>query len=217
MSGFGTATYVLVAINVAIFVTDLAMREAPNRSVILDNFAQQGWRIDHLGEWWRVFTATFLHGDGFHLLFNMYALWILGPLIERRFGIPSFGSVYLASGLAGGALFHALDPGTTWAVGASGAIFGLFGILLAATFRQRHTRMGAAIFNQLVILLAINLSLPLFVKGIAWQAHLGGLAAGIIVVVLWERVPLQRPGAAAYRVATALAVGVFSLATVLFL
>jgi len=210
-------TYSLIAVNVAAFLLELALRESPTRSVILDNFAQQGLQIDAFGEWWRIFTAMFLHSGVLHLLVNMYALWILGPIIERRFGALSFGTLYLATGVAGGAFFHAIGPATTWVVGASGAIFGLFGVLLAATFRQRHTQMGAALFNRLLILLVINLSLPFLVPNIAWQAHLGGLISGIVIVTLWDRVPLQRPGATAYRAAVALTIGGAALATVLFL
>jgi membrane associated rhomboid family serine protease len=211
------ATYTLIAINVVVFMLQLALRESSNGSVIANSFAQRGIEIDVLGEWWRAFTAMFLHADPFHLLVNMYALWILGPIIERRFGPASFAALYTASGLAGSALFHAVGAPDIWVVGASGAIFGLFGVLLAASFRRRHSPGGAALFNQLLFLLAINLALPLLVPRIAWQAHLGGLAAGMLLAVLWERVPLQRAGATVYRVAAALAVAGAALATVLLL
>ncbi len=224
--GRAPATYTLIAINVVVFLLSLS-----NSLDLNDRFADIPNAIETAGEWWRVVTAMFLHGGSLHLLVNMYALWILGPIIERRFGALSFCALYLASGIAGGALFQVMSPAfelvrltsgeqvmvPVSAVGASGAIFGLFGVLLAAAFRRRQDPGGATLFNQLVMLLALNLALPFVVPRIAWQAHLGGLAAGIIIVLLWERVPLQRPRAAAYRVAIALAIGATALATVLFL
>ena len=131
----------------------------------------------------------FLHGGTLHLLFNMYALWLFGPVLERRFGSPSYAALYVAGGLSGGMLYELIGSDAP-AVGASGAIFALLGALLAASYRQRNTRAGAAVFGQLGILLAINLALPLFVGNIAWQAHVGGLIAGILIAAVWDHMPL---------------------------
>ena len=141
------------------------------------------------GEWWRVITAAFLHSPGsvLHILFNMYALYLFGPRLERQLGAVSFVGLYLSSAIAGGVAFQSLSEGG--AVGASGAIFGLFGAVLVGTFPLRHTVHGAAQFRQLVLLLAINLALPLFVPGIAWEAHVGGLVMGMVVAALWQRLP----------------------------
>ena len=141
------------------------------------------------GEWWRVITATFLHSTGsiVHILFNMYALYLFGPHIERRAGTVRFVALYLASAVAGGVAFQYLSEGG--AVGASGAIFGLFGAVLVGTYPLRHTPAGAARFRQLLLLLAINLALPLLVSGIAWEAHVGGLLAGMLIVGTWQRIP----------------------------
>ena len=141
------------------------------------------------GEWWRVITATFLHSTGsiVHILFNMYALYLFGPYIERQAGTVRFVALYLASAVAGGVAFQYLAEGA--AVGASGAIFGLFGAVLVGTYPLRHTPAGAARFRQLLLLLAINLALPLLVRGIAWEAHVGGLVAGMLIVLAWQRIP----------------------------
>lgn len=141
------------------------------------------------GEWWRVITATFLHSVGsiVHILFNMYALYVFGPYIERQAGTIRFVGLYLASAVTGGVVFQYLSEGA--AVGASGAIFGLFGAVLVGTYPLRHTPAGAARFRQLLLLLAINLALPLLVRGIAWEAHVGGLVAGMIIVWAWQRIP----------------------------
>ncbi len=150
------------------------------------------------GEWWRALSAMFLHSDFMHIIFNMWALWLFGPTIERRFGTLPFASLYLAAGLNGAALFHLIGRAGP-AVGASGAIFGLFGALMAASYRQRHTPAGQAVFGQLALLLALNLALPLFVPRIAWEAHLGGLIAGVVLAAVWDRMPRGVPGVAVQR------------------
>lgn len=206
-------TLTLIVVNVLVFLAGELSTRIGND--IMQWAAQHPVLVDR-GEWWRMFTAMFLHGSILHILFNMYALWLFGPVLERRFGSASFASLYLASGIAGAALFQAIGP-NAWAVGASGAIFGLFGALLAASYRQRHTRAGSTVFGQLMILLAINLVLP-FLPGsnIAWQAHIGGLAAGALIGTAWDRLPLTRANAWK-RVSVALALGAVALLAVLVL
>ncbi|MFH1331651.1 MAG: rhomboid family intramembrane serine protease [Actinomycetota bacterium] len=202
-------TWALIGINVVIF----AVQELFPGLRIGPRAAQYSTLVDQ-GEWWRVLTAMFLHGGVLHLMFNMYALWLFGPVLERRFGSLSYAALYLAGGISGGMLFQLLGDGA--AVGASGAIFGLLGALLAASYRQRQTRAGAAVFGQLGLLLAINLALPLFVRNIAWQAHVGGLLAGILIAAAWDRISLPGRTAVWRRLLVALAVGGAALALVLF-
>lgn len=195
-------TYALIAINVLIFFAgqaDVAMGQR-----LLSDFAQHPALVAD-GDWYRVVTAMFLHGSITHILFNSYALWLFGSVIERRFGSSSFVALYLSAGIAGGAAYQ-VSGRMQFAVGASGAIFGLFGALLSATYRQRHTPAGRALFSQLALLLTINLALPLVVPNIAWEAHLGGLAAGLLIAAAWERIPVSGPRARPRRVAAALAV-----------
>lgn len=166
-----------------------------------------------LGEWWRPLTAAFLHTDFMHIAFNMYALYLFGPRLEREVGSLPFATMYLAAALAGGAAYYVLVPDGV-AVGASGAIFGLFGVWLAASYRRRHTALGGASLRQLLILLGINLVIG-FLPGlrIAWQAHLGGLVAGLIIGWVWG-LPALRDNAAA-RVLVPLGVGVVALLALL--
>ena len=200
-------TWTVIALNAAIFIAGEVFPSFGNE--LFQRAAQHPILVDN-GEWWRLLTATFLHGSVLHILFNMYALWLFGPVLERRFGALSFASLYLAAGVAGGMLYQLMGS-NAWAVGASGAIFGLLGALLTASYRQRHTRAGAAVFGQLLVLLVINLALPLFVPNIAWQAHVGGLAAGGLVGAAWDRLPRTK-GSAWKRAAVALGVGVACLA-----
>jgi membrane associated rhomboid family serine protease len=204
-------TLALIAINVVVFLIGQVSSTLENR---LFNDGAQAVHLVSSGQWWRVFTAMFLHANWLHILFNMYALWLFGPVLERRFGSFSYAALYLAAGTTAGMLFQLIGTGA--AVGASGAIFGLLGALLAASYRQRHTRAGAAVFGQLGILLAINLALPIFVPNIAWQGHVGGLLGGILIAAIWDRLPLAGRTAEWRRVAVALAVGAAAMAVVLF-
>jgi membrane associated rhomboid family serine protease len=204
-------TYLLIGINVIIFLLGAVDVEIERR--IIAEGAQHPILVDQ-GEWWRVITATFLHGNVMHIAFNMWALWLFGPALERRYGSLSFAGLYLAAGIAGGALYHLVGR-DAFAVGASGAIFGLFGGLIAATFRQRHTMAGRAVFSQLLLLLAINLAIPFVVPNVAWEAHVGGLVAGMLIAGVWDNLPYGDKGSAVPRVAVALVVGLLGLAAVI--
>lgn len=139
------------------------------------------------GEWWRLFTPILLHAGIAHILFNMWALWVLGPQIERGVGTWPFVAAYLASAAAGGAFMFVLGSPQDVAVGASGAIFGLFGIWVNWAVRRRNTMYGRALLRQIGFLLLLNAALPLIIPGIAWEAHLGGLVAGFVIGELWSR------------------------------
>jgi membrane associated rhomboid family serine protease len=141
------------------------------------------------GELWRLVSSALLHSPNsiMHILFNMYALYIFGPALEQRVGSLPFAGLYMASAAAGGAFVFLLGEPNVFAVGASGAIFGLFGSWLYVSYRMRGSITGRAQFNQLAVLLGINLALPLFIPNIAWQAHVGGLIGGISIAWAWSR------------------------------
>lgn len=176
-------TFGLLAVLVVVFLAGQVDSDTFSR--ILNAGAQVN--VDVLnGEWWRVLTATMLHGSLTHLLFNGYALYLLGAHLERSVGSAGFAALYLASAMAGGLAFLLSSPGQV-AVGASGAIFGLFGAWLAASWVNRDTPQGRAGLSQFGMLLLVNLALPLFIPNIAWQAHMGGLVAGLLVGFSWAR------------------------------
>jgi membrane associated rhomboid family serine protease len=166
------------------------------------------------GQWYRLFTSAFLHRDLVHILFNMWALYVFGPHLERRAGSLAFAALYFSSAAAGGAAYFALGSFGGAAVGASGAIFGLFGAVLADAVRHRHTLVGRANLNQLLLLLVINAALPLVLPGIAWQAHLGGLVAGFVICMSWAAVG-ERRERSLVRALVAAVVGVIALGVVL--
>ena len=156
------------------------------------------------GELWRLLTVTLVHGGLLHLFFNMYALWLAGPLVERLYGRPLFAAFYVVLALAGSLATYAFGPGGA-AVGASGAIFGLFGLLLAVsrTHNPVLDRQGRMFLGQIGGLIMINLVIGFVIPNIDNLAHLGGLAAGFWLGFLIPpgRVPTlgtmwQRPASA---------------------
>jgi membrane associated rhomboid family serine protease len=190
-SGFGAApaTYVLIAINVAVYLVEIARGSGGLSGVsatMYTEFALYGggggvW--EHLahgggvaeGEVYRLITAGFIHFNVTHILFNMIALFFVGRLIEPALGTVRFLALYFASLLAGsfGALL--LEPNALGA-GASGAIFGLF----AAAFLIARGRGLDAIARQLGLLLVLNLVFTFSIPGISLGAHLGGLVGGAV-------------------------------------
>lgn len=143
------------------------------------------------GDTYRLVGAGFLHAGLTHVLFNMWALGSFGPPLEREVGSVPYAGLYAAALLWGAVAYLWLGPATGVAVGASGAIFGLFGAWTAAAVRSRHTPVGRAQLRQMLMLLAINAALPIVVPQIAWQAHAGGFAAGFAVAALWGLLPAR--------------------------
>ena len=134
---------------------------------------------------WRMVTAAFLHSTGFllHIAFNMYALWIMGQALEPLLGRARFLALYLLSAFGGSVAVLLLSNPLQSVVGASGAVFGLFG----AMFIVQRSRGGDV--RQLVVLIAINGVLGFVVSGISWQAHLGGLLAGAAAAAIIAYAP----------------------------
>ncbi len=133
------------------------------------------------GEWWRLITVALVHDDSFflHLAFNMYALYMVGPLIEALYGAPRFVLVYVLTAAAGSAASYIVSPGVN-GVGASGAIFGLFGMLLVSNrvHRPALTRSARGLTGQIGMLIGLNLVLGFSIPNIDNAAHIGGLLAG---------------------------------------
>jgi rhomboid protease GluP len=163
---------------------------------LVPRFAQINALVEE-GEWWRIFTVVLLHGSITHILFNMWALWALGPQIERGVGTWPFVSLFLASAGVGGVFAYYLGDINDIAIGASGAIFGLFGIWLSWALHRRNTMQGRALLSQLIFLLVINAAIPFVFRNISWQAHLGGLIAGFVIGEIWSRI--RGPNAEAMR------------------
>ncbi|PWJ55750.1 Membrane associated serine protease, rhomboid family [Quadrisphaera granulorum] len=151
---------------------------------------------------WRFLTAAFLHGQLLHIAFNLYAVWIFGSYLEQQFGRLRFAALYLLSAFGGsvGSLLLISPASEGWggiSVGASGAVFGLFGALVLV---QRKLNQQ---FGQIVVLIVINGAIGFVLPNIAWQAHLGGLVTGLALGAVFAyapqraRTPVQVAGAVA--------------------
>jgi rhomboid protease GluP len=193
------ATYVLLAINVAVAV--LLVLVSLQRGygitgniptpVLLDFGAHQSTLIA-AGEFWRLGTSMFLHGGLIHLLFNSYALYILGRDVESLYGTARFLAIYLLSGLGGSIAFYLigyLSGNDNPSVGASGAIFGLFGAEASYFWIHRKLlgRRAQANLRSLATVLLVNLFIGFTLPYINNTAHFGGLVTG--AVLGWLLVP----------------------------
>jgi membrane associated rhomboid family serine protease len=137
------------------------------------------------GEWWRLLTAAFLHLGILHILFNMYALWLFGPVMEQMYGHVEFAVIYVLCALGGNVLTILFAPNNP-ALGASGAIFGLFGLGFVVS-RRRHLLLGPqarALLSRVGTLLVLNLVITFTIPAISWTGHLGGLAVGALIGLL---------------------------------
>lgn len=170
-------TYILIAINIVIYIFGVFFT---NYDVFLNVFSIHGPSI-RAGQYYRLLTGIFIHNGIFHILFNCYALYILGSQIESFFGKVKFTIIYLFSGLIG-ALFSMTFGGNYASVGASGAIFGLMGSLLYFGYYYR-VYLGNVVKSQIIPLIVTNLVIGLISPGIDNYAHIGGLLGGMLISI----------------------------------
>ena len=170
-------TYVLIIINLFIFLFPMFYGNAEQ---VYNLFASYGPFVK-MGEYYRLLTAAFLHANIAHLIFNMYALWIIGMQLESFIGRWRYLVVYLFSAITGSLLSVIVTPDAV-SVGASGAIFGLLGALLYFGYHYR-VYLGTVIKSQIIPLIVINLLLGFMVPGIDNAAHIGGLIGGALIMI----------------------------------
>lgn len=184
-------SYSLFAFNILIFVIMMFAGGSENESTLLAFGAKSNQLIDN-GEIWRFVTPIFLHIGLLHLIFNSYALWIVGPQVEKLYGGARFLVFYIVTGAAGVAASYWYHP-YVLSAGASGAIFGLFGVLFV--FSIKYRRIVPAFFSRalskgILMTLAINLAIGWYIPQIDLAAHVGGLVAGCVLAVV---IPFARP------------------------
>ena len=164
-------TMMLIFINIIVYLLSLV-----DYNGILNNFANYYLYVQN-GEYYRLITSMFVHANILHLISNMYALYVVGPIIEKYYGKGKYLLIYLGSGIIG-SLFSVVL--TNYAsVGASGAIFGLFGALLYFGYKYRATLDGF-LRSSIIPTLLVNLLLGFMIPGIDVSAHLGGLIGGLL-------------------------------------
>lgn len=189
-------TYLFIGINLGMFLLlwlagGMDMMAVDQRA--LEGFgAKENARIYGQGEYWRFVTSIFLHIGFIHIFFNNYALWIIGQEIERLYGSARFVVLYLLTGIAGSIASFFYRPEAASA-GASGAIFGLFGVLAVFAFRYRKEIphiISRDIKRRVIPLIAINLGIGWLIPMIDNSAHVGGLVTGGVLALI---VPYKRP------------------------
>jgi len=189
----GIVSMSLIGLNVVAFVLTLAAGGSSSE------FFQQGAMLsvdavnsagDTLtgvagGGYWRLLTSAFLHEGTLHILFNMYALYLFGPLVERALGVRRFIAAYLTMAIVASVFVYWLSDPRGLTIGASGAIFGLFAMALVLLIRAGQN------VSFLLVMLAINALISLQ-GNISWQGHLGGFIAGLILGVTFAYAPRDR-------------------------
>jgi membrane associated rhomboid family serine protease len=171
------ATFILIALNAAAFLAEVATSGgglSVNGSSLVGEFGLFGPSVAE-GEWYRLVGGGFLHASLLHIGFNMFALYFLGRLLEPAIGTPRFVAVYVAS-LFGGAFGALLLSPDALTVGASGAIFGIFG----AAFVIARGRGVDAVASSIGVILLLNLAISIGSPEISLGGHLGGLVVGVI-------------------------------------
>jgi membrane associated rhomboid family serine protease len=189
-----TVTYVLIAINVLMFIGEQLSRGGGN-SVIID-LATLGVGVGpngpigvSQGEVWRLVTGGFLHdvSNPLHIGFNMYILWWLGRMLEPSMGHIRFAALYFASLLAGSFGAILVNP-TTLTLGASGAVFGLMG----AAFLMQRARGIDPMQSGIGVVIVLNLVLQFIIPNVSWGAHVGGLIGGGVAGWAMDRLAGRR-------------------------
>ncbi|MGW4966611.1 rhomboid family intramembrane serine protease [Nonomuraea sp. NPDC004186] len=163
-------TYTILALNVLVFGAQYLTGERVTAE--LEMFPA---RVAVLGEFYRLITVAFVHGSIFHILFNCWALYVVGPYLERAFGHVRYLAIYVISAIGGSVLSLWMDALNQPTVGASGAIFGLFGAVFVVGRKLNMDVRGIA------ALIAINLAITFIVPGISWTGHIGGLITGSVL------------------------------------
>ena len=212
------ALYAVVALNVGVWLANVVDGMSAMQPATADLFrwgASSASAVVRDGEWWRLINATVLHGGLMHLALNMYALWVAGTQVCRWFGNGQFLLIYWGSALAGSALSLHFSAQQSVSVGASGAVFGVLGALLAGVWQHRD-RVPKAVVNQLLtsqgLFVAISLAQGFTRPGIDNAAHVGGLLAGAAMAWLLVEVVDEAAGAALRRRRQWLAAGAVALA-----
>jgi len=165
----------LIAINVVVFLIGLI-------PPLGNNILNMGASVNYLiadGEYWRLFTSMFIHGGFFHLLFNMFSLYVFGPELERIAGKLRFFTIYFVSGFMGNVVSFLIQPLNYASIGASGAIFGIFGAFVALVY---YTRKTMPQLKQIIMpIIVISVIMTFLQPNVNGTAHIVGLITGLII------------------------------------
>ncbi len=190
----GLVSKVLIGLNVVAYIAQLATDDKVGS--VFQRGAMQSYAVAD-GDYWRLLTAAFLHGSLLHIAFNMYALYLFGPFAEKALGTVRFIAAYITAAIASSVLVYWLERPEVATIGASGAVFGLFGLVLLLLLRAKQD------VTTLLVLLAINAVISLQ-GNISWQGHLGGFIAGCVLGAAFAYAPRDRKQAVQVAVFAAL-------------
>lgn len=177
-----TVTYTLIAVNVLMFVLQTMSRDVQSELVL------HSGAVAANGDLYRLVTSAFLHYGITHLLFNMWALYVVGPALEAALGRLRFGALYFLSALGGSVLVYLASPVNAATAGASGAIFGLFGATFVVGKRLNLDVRWVTVIIGLNLVFTFVIPLISSVN-ISWQGHLGGLITGAVVAAAYAYAP----------------------------
>jgi len=192
------ATYVMIALNVAVFVGARSSVQAQSDLILFGPAVADG-------DYWRLITSGFLHVELMHIALNMLSLFWLGRMIEPALGHVRFVAIYLVSLLGGSLGVMILSPGDP-TLGASGAIYGLLG----AAIVMARNRNISLIQSGLLPILALNFIFTLSVPGISLGGHLGGLIGGLVATFVVEQFSMRRRDSLMPAVAACAVLGVIT-------
>jgi rhomboid protease GluP len=183
-----TAVLIFIGLNVGMFLLEVAMGGSTNPRTLHRLGALEPWAVLWGGEYWRLLTSLFLHYGPLHLLFNLYALFIIGPGLERLLGSVRFGLCYLLSGLGscvGVLLWRGLDLSRyEQLVGASGCVMGIVGVWAGFLLRHRHQPMAGRRLKNILLIIAIQTAFDLSTPQVSMASHLSGLLSGVALGLL---------------------------------
>lgn len=200
----GYVTKVLIGLNVGMLAAEYASSSVTDHLELLGRaFDPSTGQLIGVaeGQYWRLITAAFLHAGLLHLAMNMYALFLFGPPLEQALGRARFAVLYVVAALGGSAASYAFSAPNQPSLGASGAVFGLFGAFFVVNRRLGRDSSG------LLVLLVVNLAFSFLVPNIDWRAHVGGLVTGVLIAGVLayaprsQRTAVQATGTAAVLLA----------------
>jgi len=166
-------TYVLIALCTLVYILQILFPSLTTLGAVNGSLVRSG-------QVYRLVTGMFMHGSIWHLLCNMYSLYVIGCATENYFGKKKFLLIYFVSGIIG-SMFSCIFN-TSWSLGASGAIFGLMGALCYFGYYYR-LYMGKALYSEIIPVIVLNLALSLIVSNIDFYAHIGGLIGGVFITM----------------------------------
>jgi rhomboid protease GluP len=179
---------IFIGLNIAMFIAEVRFGGSTNPLTLHRLGALEPWAVRYGHEYWRMLTSLFLHFGPLHLIFNLYALFVIGPGLERIIGTVRFALYYLLAGLgssAGVLLLRLMNfSRPEQLVGASGCVMGVVGVWAGYLLRHRHEPFAGRRLRNIVLIVAIQTAFDLSTPQISMAAHLSGLVTGVALGLL---------------------------------